>query len=180
MITILGADALAPFRKHAEEDCRTSQQYCSVHWSLHHFLQRKRIVPRARSRSRKTKIPFKTIGMLDGLAAVLLDAAHHLLVLAAIPKAELGDWLEPIAAPINWFCELYDPEGKRVGDSNSRTAGAMIRFSDRIAKLFAAVAHSRFWHESDMPRRVLFGRFRAKAVMAPGATSPRLMTVPLG
>src|SRR5262249_58492401 len=99
MITILGADALAPFRKHTEEDCRTSQQYCSVHWSLHHFLQRKRIVPRARSRSRKTKIPFKTIGMLDSLAAVLLDAAHHLLVLAAIAKAELGDWLEPIAAP---------------------------------------------------------------------------------
>jgi hypothetical protein len=61
-------------------------------------------------------------------------------------KAELGDWLEPIVAPINWFCELYDPEGKRVGDSNGRTAGAMTRFSDRIAKLFAAVAHSRFWH----------------------------------
>jgi hypothetical protein len=99
MITILGADALAPFRKHTEEDCRTSQQYCSVHWSLHHFLQRKRIVPRTRSHSRKTKIPFKTIGMLDSLAAVLLDAAHHLLVLAAIAKAELGDWLEPIAAP---------------------------------------------------------------------------------
>jgi hypothetical protein len=67
--------------------------------------------------------------MLDSLAAVLLDAAHHLLVLAAIAKAELGDWLEPIAAPINWFCELYDPEGKRVGDSKSRTAGAMTRFS---------------------------------------------------
>jgi hypothetical protein len=90
MITVLGADVPPPFRKHTEEDCRTSQHYCSAHWSLHHFVQRKRIVLRTRSRSRKIKIPFKTIGKLDSLAAALLDAAHHLLVLAAIAKAELG------------------------------------------------------------------------------------------
>jgi hypothetical protein len=54
------------------------------------------------------------------LAAALLDAAHHLLVLAAVAKAETR---RLAVAPINWFCELYDPEGKRVGNSNGRTAG---------------------------------------------------------
>src|SRR5262245_28699180 len=118
MITLLGADAPPPFRKHTEEDCRTSQHYCSAHWSLHHFVQRKRIVLHTRSRSRKTKIPFKTIGMLDSLAVALLDAAHHLLVLAAIAKAETRRLARADRPPISWFCELYDPEGKRVGNSN--------------------------------------------------------------
>jgi hypothetical protein len=38
-------------------------------------------------------------------------------------RPRLGDWLEPTVPPISWFCELYDPEGKRVGNSNGRNAG---------------------------------------------------------
>jgi hypothetical protein len=44
----------------------------------------------------------------------------------AIAKAELGEWLNPPDSPIRWSCELYDPEGKHVGDGDAPTAsGAM-------------------------------------------------------
>jgi hypothetical protein len=32
-------------------------------------------------------------------------------ILVAIGKAELGDWIDPSEAPINWECNLYSPEG---------------------------------------------------------------------
>jgi len=44
------------------------------------------------------------------------DIAH------AIELAEQGDWIDPSEVPINWLCELYDPEGKCVGNGNGRTA----------------------------------------------------------
>jgi hypothetical protein len=44
----------------------------------------------------------------------------------------------------------------------------MTRFSDRIEKLFAAVAHSRFWHKADMPRCLLYVRFRGDSVAKVG------------
>jgi|SRR5215472_5870280 len=40
----------------------------------------------------------------------------------AIANAELGDWIDPLNTPLNWLCELYDLEGKRVGDGNGHTA----------------------------------------------------------
>lgn len=44
-------------------------------------------------------------------------------VVVAIAKAELGDWVDPTDVPLNWACDLYDPDGKRVGDGNAHTAG---------------------------------------------------------
>jgi len=43
-------------------------------------------------------------------------------ILIAIAKAELGDWVEPLNAPLRWSCELYDPDGQRAGDGDADTA----------------------------------------------------------
>jgi hypothetical protein len=41
----------------------------------------------------------------------------------AIELAEQGGWIDPSEVPINWLCELYDPEGECVGNGNGHTAG---------------------------------------------------------
>jgi hypothetical protein len=40
----------------------------------------------------------------------------------AIAKAELGDWIDSPVEPVNWLCDLYDPEGKHAGDGTGHTA----------------------------------------------------------
>lgn len=43
-------------------------------------------------------------------------------IAAAIARAEKGGWIDPCEVPLNWLCELYDPEGRRVGNGNGVTA----------------------------------------------------------
>jgi hypothetical protein len=43
-------------------------------------------------------------------------------ILAAIAKAELGDWIDPTVVPVRWHCDLYDADGQRVGDGDGHTA----------------------------------------------------------
>jgi hypothetical protein len=43
-------------------------------------------------------------------------------IMIAIAKAEAGDWIDPLYEPISWFCELYDPDGRCVGNGNAHTA----------------------------------------------------------
>ena len=43
-------------------------------------------------------------------------------IIVAIAKAESGDWINPSDEPINWFCELYDPDGKPAGNGSAHTA----------------------------------------------------------
>ena len=59
-----------------------------------------------------------------------MDDSGHLVekkptradILTAISKAQTGDWLDPCEKPAQWTCTLYNPEGKRVGNGNARTA----------------------------------------------------------
>lgn len=46
-------------------------------------------------------------------------------IIMAIAKAELGDWIDPTDAPINWFCELHSPEGNSYNGSAHTAAEAM-------------------------------------------------------
>jgi hypothetical protein len=41
-------------------------------------------------------------------------------ILAAIAKAELGDWIDPSEVPLNWLAELHSPKG-RVYNGNADT-----------------------------------------------------------
>jgi hypothetical protein len=43
-------------------------------------------------------------------------------ILVAIGKAESGDWMDPVDWPFRWSCDLYNPEGKRIGDGDAHTA----------------------------------------------------------
>ena len=43
-------------------------------------------------------------------------------IAAAIERAEKGGWIDPTDVPLNWFCELYDPEGQRAGNGNGLTS----------------------------------------------------------
>jgi hypothetical protein len=40
---------------------------------------------------------------------------------SAITQAETGDWIDPVAEPNCWLCELYTPDGERFGDGNGHT-----------------------------------------------------------
>jgi hypothetical protein len=46
-------------------------------------------------------------------------------ILVAIAKGELGDWFDPLEVPINWYCELYSPEGNSYNGSAHTAAQAM-------------------------------------------------------
>jgi hypothetical protein len=43
-------------------------------------------------------------------------------ILVAIAKAEAGDWFDPLDKPINYFCELYAPDGRCAGNGSAHTA----------------------------------------------------------
>ena len=43
-------------------------------------------------------------------------------IAATIERAEKGGWIDPTDVPLNWFCELYDPEGQRAGNGNGLTS----------------------------------------------------------
>jgi hypothetical protein len=45
-------------------------------------------------------------------------------IVRAIEMAETGEWIDPVdMAPTYWSCELYDPQGRRVGDGIADTPG---------------------------------------------------------
>jgi len=46
-------------------------------------------------------------------------------ILAAIAKAESGDWIDPMAVPFNWLCELHSPEGHIFNGNALTEAEAM-------------------------------------------------------
>lgn len=50
-------------------------------------------------------------------------------ICAAIRQGATYDWIDPPETPIDWLCEVYDPDGKRVGDASGHTAGAAMALS---------------------------------------------------
>jgi hypothetical protein len=42
-------------------------------------------------------------------------------IAVAIGKVAAGDWIDPLDAPLNWLCLLYDPEGFEIADGNAHT-----------------------------------------------------------
>ena len=44
-------------------------------------------------------------------------------ILTAIELAERGGWIDPPEVPIRWSCELYDSDGRPVGNGDGHAPG---------------------------------------------------------
>ena len=42
-------------------------------------------------------------------------------IAVAIGKVAAGDWIDPLDAPLNWSCTLYNSEGFEIGNGNAHT-----------------------------------------------------------